>query len=78
MNILYYSSLCPDTMPAESKLEAEGVVYEKRDITANLTYMKEFLSLRDRELIFEKVKSQGQIGIPLLVTDTGELRLKFE
>lgn len=77
MKILYFSHLCPDTEPALRVLEEEGQEFEARDISLSLAYMKEFLAIRDKNSLFDPVRDRGSIGIPLLVSEDGSLRLDF-
>ena len=65
--IIYGSDLCPDCVQCKADLDKAGVSYEYRPIAENLLYLKEFLTIRDRETVFEPVKEAGKIGIPCLV-----------
>lgn len=77
MKILYISKLCPDTEPALEVLKREGIEYEVKDITLSLSHMKEFLALRDSRVEFTPIKEKGNIGIPLLLSEDGDLRFDF-
>ena len=69
---LYYSSLCPDTVPFKAAMERLGVTAREVDITASMRNLKEFLRVRDGEEVFIPRKEQGMVGIPCLVTNKGE------
>ena len=69
---LYYSSLCPDTVPFKAAMERLGMTAREVDITASMRNLKEFLRVRDGEEVFIPRKEQGMVGIPCLVTNKGE------
>ena len=64
---LYFSSLCPDTVPFKETMERLGVTAREVDITASMRNLKEFLRLRDNEAVFTPRKEQGMVGVPCLV-----------
>jgi len=64
---LYFSSLCPDTVPFKAAMERLGVTAREVDITASMRNLKEFLRLRDTEEVFTPRKEQGMVGVPCLV-----------
>lgn len=76
--IIYGTMLCKDCVECRKDLDEAGIVYEYREITADLTYMKEFLKLRDTLAVFEPVKAEGKIGIPCIVRDTGEVSFDWK
>ena len=63
---LYYSSLCPDTVPFKAAMERLGVTAREVDITASMRNLKEFLRLRDTKEVFVPRKEQGMVGVPCL------------
>lgn len=69
---LYYSSLCPDTVPFKAAMERLGVTAREVDITASMRNLKEFLRLRDTKEVFVPRKEQGMVGIPCLVMNDGQ------
>lgn len=69
---LYFSSLCPDTVPFKAAMERLGMTAREVDITASMRNLKEFLRVRDGEEVFIPRKEQGMVGIPCLVTNKGE------
>lgn len=73
--LMYGSSLCPDCPPAQELLESKGVRYAYLDITSNLLYLKMFLKLRENSPEFNKIKENGQLGVPCLVIED---KLYFE
>ena len=75
--IIYGSSLCEHCVMCREDLGMAGVLYEYRDICKNLTYLKEFLKIRDKNPIFDKVKEDGQIGIPCIVLPDGLVTLDW-
>ncbi len=65
--IVYGSILCPHCRQLKKNFDFYNIEYEYREITSSLMYLKEFLDLRDHNVIFNKVKEEGRVGIPLLV-----------
>ena len=68
--IVYGSKQCPDTMACLSALSAAGTPHEFRDL-ADLSALKEFLTYRDTLSLFDRVKENGDVGIPFLVREDG-------
>ena len=69
--IVYGSKQCPDTQECLAALTKTGTPHEFRDI-AELPVLKEFLQYRDTLPLFEEVRANGGIGIPLIVQDNGQ------
>lgn len=78
MLIIYGSDQCPDCVNCKADLDKAGVAYEYRSIAENLPYLKEFLTLRDREAVFVPVKEAGKIGIPCILQEDGNVSLSWE
>ena len=74
---IYGSMLCKDCVQCRKDLDNWGVAYEYLDFADNLSHLKEFLAIRDKEAIFFHVKEEGRIGIPLLITPEGEMTLDW-
>lgn len=75
---IYGSMLCPDCVQIRADLDQAGVSYVYKDFADCLLYLKEFLSLRDSEPVFEEVRSGGKIGIPCIVREDGSVTLSWE
>lgn len=68
--IMYGASGCPDCTAALSAFSADGhIELDYRDITKSLKFLKEFLSFRDHDDLFDSVKNTGGIGIPFFVAE---------
>ncbi len=78
MITVYGSELCPDCIECKYNLDRNGMEYENKDITKNLRNMKEFLRIRDKEVLFDDAKEKGYIGIPALVLEDGSMTLDWE
>ena len=65
-HVLYFSSLCADTKAFVEELERQNISYREVDITASMANLKEFIRLRDDK------QQWGMVGIPCLVTKTGQ------
>lgn len=76
--IIYGSMLCPDCVQCRKELDDAGVIYEYREITENLGYMKEFLKLRDENELFTSIKIEGKIGIPCILRADGSISFDWK
>lgn len=74
---IYGSMQCPDCVKCREDLDAAGTEYEYLDLADSMKYLKEFLTLRDREPVFREVKEQGKIGIPCIVHEDGSVSLQW-
>lgn len=69
---MYGSAICPDCVLAKEQLENRSdIELDYKNITENTTTMKEFLSYRDGEELFQEVKENGRIGIPFFILEDG-------
>lgn len=80
MNIIMYGTkICPDCVEALEWLEKHPEIHctykDFGEVTANL---KEFLQYRDTSSLFDEVKAEGKIGIPLIVLEDGTLTFTFD
>lgn len=75
---IYGSMLCPDCVRCREDLDRAEVAYEYLDFADNLKNLKEFLSIRDRNGEFSKVKENGAIGIPCILDEEGNVSLEWE
>ena len=74
---IYGSMLCKDCVQCRKELDDAGVAYVYCDFSEELIYLKEFLSHRDEEPVFEDVREEGQIGIPCIVREDGTVVLNW-
>ena len=75
---IYGSMLCPDCVRCKEDLDRAGIPYIYYDFSDNLIYLKQFLSIRDRDPIFQDVRENGKIGIPCILTDDGSVLLNWD
>lgn len=75
---VYGSEICIDCRNYKALQKARGFEAEFIEITENTTNLKEFLTLRDSEPIFEKVREHHGIGIPVFVNDDGRKTLDLD
>lgn len=70
--IMYGAPICSNCVIAKEKLlEKKDVTLDYRNITESTTILKEFLSYRDNEAMFDDVKANGKIGIPFFLLEDG-------
>lgn len=75
---IYGSMLCPDCVRCREDLDRAEVPYEYLDFADNLKNLKKFLSIRDSNGEFSKVKENGAIGIPCILDEQGNVSLEWE
>ena len=75
---IYGSMLCKDCVACRKELDQAGVAYEFLDFADNLMNLKTFLSLRDKDSQFSKIRETGKIGIPCIVDDDDKILLDWD
>jgi len=75
---IYGSMLCKDCVQCREDLDRTGVAYAYLDFAEQLVYLKEFLSIRDGNPVFDAVRQKGGIGIPCIVREDGTVTLDWE
>lgn len=61
---VYGAEICIDCRNYKAIQQSRGFEAEYVDITADTTNLREFLSIRDNEPIFDEVRAHNGIGIP--------------
>ncbi len=72
------SHLCPDTLYTLIKLKDAGAQIDFMDIQSSFPALKEFLEKRENDPIYETVKAEGGIGIPLMIFEDGTETFSLE
>ena len=73
---VYGSRQCPDTTECLGVFDRSGFAYEFCDIS-DLAALKAFLHYRDSNSLFDSVRANGGVGIPLIVKDDGSLTFEW-
>ena len=68
---VYGAEICVDCRNFKAIQKNRGFEVEYIDMTENTKNMREFLTIRDNDPIFDEVKQRGGIGIPLFVREDG-------
>lgn len=68
---VYGAQICIDCRNYRAIQKARGFEAEYVEIIENTTNLKEFLAIRDNDPMFEAVRANGGIGIPLFVKEDG-------
>jgi glutaredoxin-related protein len=77
--IMYGAPICGDCVIAKERLlEKKDVTLDYRNIIESTAVLKEFLSYRDNESIFDDVKANGKIGIPFFILEDGTKTLQID
>lgn len=77
MTKIYVMESCPDCTEVKS-LYSNNPDYELIDIGKQARSLKEFLNLRDHHPAFQKVREQGNIGIPCFVREDGSVAISLK
>lgn len=72
---IYGTIICVDCRNYRAIQEKRGFAAEFVEITENTANLKEFLTIRDNDPFYEKVRANNGIGIPLFVNDDGRKTL---
>ena len=75
---IYGSPLCPDCVKCKEALEKADVPFVYLSITESLLAMKQFLKLRETKEEFEPIRQRGQIGIPCILNEDGNLSFTWD
>ena len=75
---IYGSMLCKDCVECVEELRKGKVAFEFCDFADNLLYLKEFLTIRDENSLFDAVREKGSIGIPAIVREDGTVTLDWD
>ena len=75
---IFGSMLCKDCVQCKKDLDEAKVTYEYLDFSEDLGNLKAFLSIRDRDPIFEAVRQDGRICIPCIVREDGSITLDWQ
>lgn len=78
MLTIYGSAMCPDCVACKRNFDFYGIEYHFIDINLKLHDLADFLSLRDKLPVFDHCKEIGDIGLPALVKEDGEVFLNWE
>ena len=68
---VYGTEICIDCRNYKAIQKSRGFAAEYIDIIENTTNMKEFLKLRDMDPVFDLVRENHGIGVPLFVREDG-------
>lgn len=69
--IVIGSHLCEDTRNALATLKEKNVEVEFFNLSQELSALKKYLQYRETESMYEEIRKNGGIGIPLLILEDG-------
>ena len=75
---IYGSEMCPDCIACKYNFDKYNIEYEFLDINLSLRTLKQFLKLRDTLPVFDRLKAIGDIGLPAIVKEDGEVFTDWE
>ena len=75
---VYGSAKCPDCIALKKNYDFYGIEYEFTEVLESLKNLHEFLALRDHSPVFDHCKEIGDIGLPTVVKEDGEIYINWE
>ena len=75
---VYGSLKCPYCVVLKENLDQNKIEYDFIDILASLGNLGAFLSLRDKDPVFDHLKAIEDIGVPALIDDDGKVWIDWE
>ena len=69
------SHLCPDTLAALNKLSAIGAEIDFKDILSCHADLKEYLKLRDTNVLYEEIRGTELLGVPCFILENNEVTM---
>lgn len=73
--IVYGTMICPDTVDALELFRKNGIEVEYRDFGDKISYLKEFLAIRDSSSLFDNARETRTIGVPCMIFEDGSMTL---
>ena len=79
MRVLIYGiDSCCNCGEAKEALAEKGIEYKYMSFADSIANLKKFLKYRDTEPMFEKIKEEGRVGIPLFILEDGTVTLSLD
>ena len=75
---IYGSRMCKDCVACLEAFDKAGIGYEYKDFADALVNLKEFLSIREGNPMFDEIRAAGGIGIPCILRADGSMTLDWE
>ena len=72
---VYGSEICSGCRAFKALMAERGFSVEFIEITENIDNLRAFLKIRDTEQCFDAIRQEGRVGIPVFVSDDGEVTL---
>lgn len=76
--IIYGTNACPDCVDAVKALDEKGVKYLYLEFSDSIGNLKRFLKIRDTNPMFDPVKANGGVGVPLFVFEDGTMTFELD
>ncbi len=76
--IVYGTMICPDTVDALELFKKNSIEVDYRDFGDKISYLKEFLAIRDSSTLFDGARQSKSIGVPCMIFEDGSITLDPE
>lgn len=73
--IVYGTMICPDTVDALELFKKNSIEVDYRDFGDKISYLKEFLAIRDSSSLFDAARKSKSIGVPCMIFEDGSVTL---
>jgi len=72
------SSLCPDTLYALNRLKEKNADIDFQNLSASFPALKNYLNVRENNVLYDAVREAGGIGIPFFELEDGTQTLDLD
>lgn len=76
--IVYGTTTCKDCVDALEALDSRSVQFKFLEFSDSINNLKRFLKIRDTHPMFEPVRKQGSVGVPLFVFEDGSMTFSLD
>lgn len=75
---IYGSKICSTCVECKDQLTAANVPFEFLEITENIRNLRAFLKFRDTLPMYDAIREEGRVGIPLVECEDGTYTFDWE
>lgn len=75
---IYGAEICRGCREIKAVLDEKNIAYEFVNITENIPNLRMFLKMRDTMPMFDPIREEGRVGLPVIELDDGTLTLDVE
>lgn len=76
--IMYGIDSCSNCIEAKKIFEENNINYKYLSFSDSIMNLRRFLEFRDKEPMFDAMRAEGRVGLPLLQLEDGTLTFSVE